>query len=171
MGKQMKKLLGKVLLLLFVLVMLGYTAFTVYMVFGMQKSDNQEQTQVQSEQTHLVCAYAELTFAEVNAVYRDGVQLTPSFTEALLEQAKQEDALALLIEELELESYSTELLRDRIEAEIIPEKEDTVRLQVLDEDQYRAADLCNGVLDILKTADLSEFCGEIYIGDVGIEEK
>lgn len=169
MGKQMKKLLGKVLLLLFVLVMLGYTAFTVYMVFGMQKSDNQEQTQ--SEETHLVCAYAELTFAEVNAAYRDGVQLTLSFTEALLEQAKQEDALALLIEELELESYSTELLRGRIEAEIIPEKEDTVRLQVLDEDQYRAADLCNGVLDILKAADLSEFCGEIHIGDVGIEEK
>ena len=167
----MKKILGKILLALFVLVMLGYTAFTVYMVIGMQKpSAVEEMISVDSsEEMPLACAYAEITFEAVPSEYSKDGQVTQEFLEKLLTLAQNRVKLELLLKELELEAYSVEQVCGRMTAETYLSEENAVKLMVLDEDQYRAADLCNGVLVILKEADLSGLCSGMEIVEVGTE--
>lgn len=164
----------KVLLALFVIVMLGYSAFTVYMVIGMQSSLSVEESV--SEEVVLLCAaYAELSFEGLAEEYTEDGIVTEAFLEKLTEISRDKEQIGQLLSELQMDElqedgHSAEQVRGRILFEAHAAMEDTVKLMVLDEDQYRAADLCNGVLAILEAADLSDMCTGMEIGEVGTEE-
>ena len=58
----------KFLLAIFVIIMLGYSAFSLYMVFGMSGTTEVENTQQVSQ---LFEVYAELEFSDLASEYRD----------------------------------------------------------------------------------------------------
>lgn len=164
----------KVLLALLVIVMLGYSAFSIYFVFGLQKTSTVEESvsEVSLEEAELAAAYAEVAFQDLASEYceSDGVTVTEAFLKQITELACQKEAVEALIQALALRDYTADQVCSRIFAEPHETKEHTIKLMVVDEDQYTAANLCSGVLDILKNSDLSEFCSGMEIQEVGTEE-
>lgn len=164
----------KVLLALLVIVMLGYSAFSIYFVIGMQNTSTVEESvsEVSSEETELAAAYAEAAFQDLASEYceSDGVTVTEAFLEQIAELACQEAEIEALIQELALKDYTAEMVSERILVKAHDTKAHTIKLMVLDEDQYIAANLCSGVLAVLENSDLSEFCSGMEIQQVGTEE-
>lgn len=156
----------KFLLAVFVVIMLGYSGFSIYMVMGMQKAADTVPTD-----GWLFEAYAELEFENLSDEYCDTEtgSATDTFAEKVEAYVTQPEYLETMIQQLGL-TVTAEELAENLSAEPDPSQKAALIIKAVNENEYTAADLCNCMFALLEDTDLDGAYASVEMGDVGTAE-